>query len=101
MDEVAWSSRNSGKQTQPVGTKASNAWGIHDMSGNVHEWTGDRYDAYPTGSVTDPQGPPTGDRRVARGGSYNSSDALLASRSRSIPDRSGGSMGFRIVRNAE
>lgn len=45
LDEYAWYAANSGGKTQPIGKKKPNAWGIHDMLGNVAEWTFDQYDA--------------------------------------------------------
>ena len=71
LEEIAWYWDNSGYRTHPVGEKRANAWGLHDMLGNVWECTGDWYGGeYPPGAVTDPTGPSTGSIRVARGGSW-------------------------------
>jgi formylglycine-generating enzyme required for sulfatase activity len=45
--EVAWFAANSGGRPHPVRQKRPNAWGLHDMSGNVHELVWDRYGPYP------------------------------------------------------
>jgi formylglycine-generating enzyme required for sulfatase activity len=70
LESVAWYGANSGDKTHPVGEKASNAWGVHDMHGNVWEWCLDRHGNYGAEAVTDPQGPTQGADRVLRGGSW-------------------------------
>ena len=73
LDAIAWYRDNSEDRTHPVGQKAPNAWGLHDMLGNVYEWYGGWYGGYPGGVVTDPRGPGSGLFRVMRGGAWSSS----------------------------
>jgi sulfatase modifying factor 1 len=60
--------------TSPVGSFASNGYGLNDMAGNVFEWCWDRY-GIPYAGGTDPKGVTTGTDRVMRGGSWNSDRA--------------------------
>ncbi len=77
--------------------KKPNAWGLYDMLGNVWEWCSDRFDDYPSGDVTDPEGPSTGWLRVIRGGSWDNyaERSRSASRSRHLPGFRRNDIGFR------
>jgi formylglycine-generating enzyme required for sulfatase activity len=96
LDQVAWYNENSGGKTHPVGTKKSNAWGLHDMHGNVWEWCADWYDDSLRGG-TDPSGPSSGVYRVYRGGSWGGLAARCraAYRLRYSPDFRYYYLGFR------
>ena len=98
LDDVGWFDGNSGGKTHPVGTKKPNAWGFHDMHGNVWEWCADWYDnVLPGGS--DPTGPDTGLLRVGRGGSWGVVDSGCRSAIRywSTPGYRNSCIGFRVA----
>jgi formylglycine-generating enzyme required for sulfatase activity len=72
VGQLAWYSANSNSQTHPVGGKAANGLGFHDMLGNVIERVSDWYSTYSSTPQTNPTGPFFGLYRVVRGGSWSS-----------------------------
>ncbi len=84
-------------RTTPVGQYAPNAWGLHDMHGNVLEWCLDALAFYNSAAVTDPF-VTVGGPRVFRGGSWGAySDwCRSAFRVNAIPSAAG-IIGFRVV----
>jgi formylglycine-generating enzyme required for sulfatase activity len=103
VGNIAWFGSNSVSQTRPVGGKAANALGLHDMSGNVWEWVNDWFSSsyYASSQSTNPPGPASGAVRVARGSSWESNSDFLRSsfRSGASPGAATGSIGFRVARN--
>ena len=70
LDPFAWSPRIANGRFHPVGTKKPNPFGLFDMHGNVWEWCADGFGDYPATLVVDPEGPPSMETRVTRGGSF-------------------------------
>jgi formylglycine-generating enzyme required for sulfatase activity len=85
--------------TCPVGRYAPNAWGLHDMHGNVWEWCRDGYDAQLKGG-DDPEGPRGASLRVLRGGFWSElgRSCRSAFRGRFVPGGRSSGLGFRVAR---
>jgi formylglycine-generating enzyme required for sulfatase activity len=107
LGDYAWFAANSARKTHAVGRKKPNAWGLHDMHGNVAEWCQDVYDPgyYVSSSEKDPRGPESGNDYVLRGGSWKSAADAVRSAAR-LGENPGFSdaclardaIGFRCVR---
>ena len=100
LGDIAVYCGNDPGQTEEVGTKEPNSWGLHDMHGNVYEWCHDWHDEY-DGDAVDPWGPAAGSFRVVRGGSWNGAPQGLRSANlgRYDPGSDGVNLGFRLARS--
>ena len=114
LDDYGWYEKNSGRkttivgrglpvttgsQTQAVGQKLPNAFGLYDMHGNLQEWCSDWSAPYPQTAVIDPVGPETGEFRVCRDGCVNwgAESAKSAERGASAPFVGFYMIGFRVA----
>jgi formylglycine-generating enzyme required for sulfatase activity len=92
-------------RTCAVGSYPPNAWGLHDVHGNVFEWCRDRYGPYADLAETDPErtepGPAAG--RVLRGGSWYGFARFCRAGARrwSAPSDARYLVGFRVAIRAD
>ena len=85
LPDYAWIQGNSNEKYHPVGLKKPNAWGLHDMLGNVSEWVLDHFESDPTTTVS----PVFIDKyadAVVRGGNYQDPANLVRSTYRLAAD---------------
>ncbi len=99
--DCSWNDSPKGKnrqETTDVGTFPSNAWGLHDLHGNVWEWCSDWYGEYAAGEQTDSQLQSNGRHRVLRGGSWDDNPVYCraAYRRRLVPAYRSNRIGFRV-----
>lgn len=109
MESVSWVAITSGYSSEPpvdppwghpVGMKAPNGLGLHDMSGNVYEMVSDWYaaDYYARSPRDNPKGPATGTEHVKRGGCAHGDPGNGRTARRVADPGDDDLLGFRLVK---
>jgi formylglycine-generating enzyme required for sulfatase activity len=101
LGRAAWFSFNSLSTTHPVGLKLPNAFGLHDLMGNVWEWCQDWYHLTYEGAPTNGSAwlSPSGSYRVLRGAGWEANNIFCRSAYRlfSLPGNRLNYVGLRLV----
>lgn len=102
INEIAWYGANSAGTPHPVGEKLANAYGLHDMLGNVLEWTGGFFTHLSQFEPTDPKGRNDGEHHTVRGGGWWDAPELVRVTYRFYMDPADTdyNMGFRCAMGA-
>ncbi len=88
LDDYAWYGQRGGEGTHPVAQKKPNAWGLHDMHGNVLEWVHDRSEE-------------AGHRVMRGGGWFGAADGAASARRHHYEQSYRGRInGFRVILRA-
>jgi formylglycine-generating enzyme required for sulfatase activity len=89
------------RHTAPVGQFAANAFGLHDMLGNVAEWVADCWFDLPQGATQEARVAPGCEHRVVRGGDFTRGPPYIGASTRFLywPNRNFSATGFRVVRD--
>ena len=103
LEDQAWYIANSRKASRPVASKKPNAFGLHDLYGNVWEWVEDCFHASYAGLPLDGSAWTTAcasPQRVLRGGSWSDEASSMRNRGRYAPEVRNLITGFRLARTA-